>query len=356
MSPPPIPRTVAEINREWLTAALRTRFGDILVTSLTIADTVVGTATKVRIRVTYDGPGNAAGLPQSLIVKAGFRDGGQQHSFHAELYAYRDLLATMRANAPRCYFAAIDPSSGATILVLEDLADKNVCFCTPLRPLTYAQAASFLDLQARYHAAWLGRAELHDDGELGHVRRWVSGPLIEQMQATLEPEYWNACLALPRGTVIPGALRDPRRVGLALQRLAELHRNDTQCIVHADAHLANAYLEPDGTPGYIDWQAARAPWQQDFTYFMVGSLDWLDRRTWERSLLRGYLARLAAYGAPAPDFERAWLAYRREIIYGFWVFTICPTESQPETIDTACVARFTTAAVDHDTLWLLQEG
>lgn len=345
-----IPRDIAEVTAPWLTEVLRLRYPDVTVATLEHRTLIVGTATKLRVAVTYNEAGTAAQLPPSMIIKSGFRAGGQRHSYQAELYAYRDILGLLETNAPKCFVAELDPVTHDSVLVLEDLAERGVCFCDSLVPLNYDQAAAFLDMQARFHARWLGSPALNDGGQYGWVRRWLSGPLVEQIRATLQPEPWRQCLSLPRGGVLPRSLRDPARLLSGLEKLSELHAKAQQCFVHADAHLLNCFIEPDGKPGFIDWQGARAPWYQDFTYFLIGALDWDDRRRWERPLLQHYLQRLATYGAQPPQFDEAWLAYRRDILYGFWIFCICPVESFSEEVIVACNARFTTAMIDHDSL------
>jgi hypothetical protein len=80
---------------------------------------------------------------------------------------------------------------------------------------------------------------------------------------------------------------------------------------------------------------------------VAGALSIEDRRTHEESLLRGYLAALAAGGAdPVPGWDEAWLSYRRHMLHGLLWF-LCPTQMQPLEIINANVERFGAAASDH---------
>jgi aminoglycoside phosphotransferase family enzyme len=157
---------------------------------------------------------------------------------------------------------------------------------------------------------------------------------------------------LPRAAATPRALRDPERLKAGLLKLREQHRQMPMCIIHGDTHLNNLYVTADGEPGFFDWSPRRTAWSNDVAYFMPAALDVPDRRVHEQDLLRHYVGRLEAHGGPALDFDDAWLAYRRELVWGMFVFLINgPT--QTEYSNTAAAARFAAAMLDHDTNGLL---
>jgi len=137
------------------------------------------------------------------------------------------------------------------------------------------------------------------------------------------------------------------------ENVADAVKKQRSHLLHGDEHLGNLYIEPDGRPGFLDWQVKRAPWSQGVSYFMVGGLDSGDRRNWERGLLAHYLDRLAANGVKAPSFEHAWLSYRRDILYGFLVWVVNDSQYQSEIVNVANTVRFGTAMLEHDTLGLL---
>ena len=173
------------------------------------------------------------------------------------------------------------------------------------------------------------------------------------LEEYLEPPIWNKYMALERGVAIPRVLHDRERLGKALRELKKLHKSGSFCLTHGDEHQGNLYIEPDGRPGFLDWQVKRAPWSQGVSYFLIGGLDIVDRRNWERGLLAHYLDCLAAGGVRPPSFEAAWLAYRRDVLYGFLVWVVNDVKYQPETVNVACTTRFAAAMLDHDTLALL---
>jgi len=124
-------------------------------------------------------------------------------------------------------------------------------------------------------------------------------------------------------------------------------------VVHGDEHLGNLFVEPDGRPGFYDLLARGEAWPLGIARFLVPTLDVLDRRAWERSLLAGYLRDLERFGAPVPAFEEAWLAYRCATICPLMVWLNNSSAWQPEATNTANAARASAAVLDHDAFALL---
>jgi aminoglycoside phosphotransferase (APT) family kinase protein len=163
----------------------------------------------------------------------------------------------------------------------------------------------------------------------------------------LAQEAWASCMREPRGVVLPRVLQDRDWMERAFRELIELDQRRPYCFLHSDTHIGNMYTEASGRPGFLDWQVFRkGPWAHDVTYFIVSALDLVDRRQWEKPLLAHYLARLQAYGVKPPDFEDAWLAYRQQIIWGLFFWSVNPLAFQPEAVDTVYSARFGMAAID----------
>jgi hypothetical protein len=354
----PLPLEVENIDAAWLTAALGQRHPGVEVVAAQVQDVILGTSTKVRVTLDYNEAGRRAGLPPTLIVKGGFQDHSPLFAsmYESEMRSYRDIVLGLELpmNTPRCYFAARDPASHQSLLLLQDLRAAGVRFCRAQETLRFDEIARFLDAQARYHAAHWGDPELADGGRLGWLMDPFGGFSREYANRYLEPAVWRQSMELPRAQAVAARLRDGERMRRALDRLEEYHRAAPACICHGDTHLGNLYFEADGTPGFFDLQVRRSCWFQDFTYHTICALDLEDRRNWEQPLLSHYLSRLREYGvATAPDFEQAWEAYRREAIYGLFIFLINETGFQTEATNTAYAARFGAAAVDHRSFELL---
>lgn len=355
-----LPLTSEEVTAGWLTEALRVRYPSVTVTSLRSAPTVQGTASKIRVHLTYDAAGQAAGLPPTMIVKGGFSAHRElmYYVYMLEARFYAELasrLPTIRV--PHCYYAGWSDAERQAIVVLEDLDARGATFCRVQKPLTYAQAASQLDLQAAYHAQWWMSPAFEPGGELA----WIDpiDPLPEgeagaYQRGQLKPEVYAHFMQLPRGLAVSKAFHDRDRMEAAMERLRVVDREGPYCFIHLDPHLGNLYIDADGAAGLLDWQAPRkGPWVHDFAYFLISSLDMLDRREWERPLLEHYLAALRGHGVAAPPFDEAWQAYRQQAVYGLYYWLVNPVEFQVEENNCAVAPRFALAAIDHDTFRLL---
>jgi hypothetical protein len=68
----PLPLTAQGVTAAWLSAALRTRYPDVVITQAQPVQTIDGTATKVLLRLAYRPHTPRDGLPDQLCVKGGF--------------------------------------------------------------------------------------------------------------------------------------------------------------------------------------------------------------------------------------------------------------------------------------------
>jgi hypothetical protein len=353
-----LPLNPDEITAAWLTEALQERFPGTAVKHLEIADVIFGTSTKIRIRLEYDVAGRAAGLPPTLIVKGGFEahSPSMQPMYLTEMRFYRDVQPWVPIPSPRCYFAGTDPDSWQSIIVMEDLAARGVTFLRGQQPQTAEDVARRLEVMARYHAATWNSPEFAPGGRLDWVLGRHEGWSLVYIDRYLVPEVWQKYMDSPRGAAVSVVFHDRRWMAAALAELGVHHRRSAPCLCHGDTHLGNLYVESDGTPGFFDPQVARAPWQFEVTYHLVAALDVLDRRRHERELLRHYLDALRRHDIAAPTEDEAWAAYRRELVYGLFIFLINETRFQSEAVNTAYAARFGAAALDHGARQLIGQS
>jgi hypothetical protein len=359
---PALPLRIDDITKEWLTEARAARYPGVEVSAARIGRVMYGTSTKVWVHLEYNGSGLAHGLPPSMVLKGGFEEHSRNMAFmyNYEMRFYRDVAPALDMNTPTCYFAATNRGQGQSIVLLEDLTLKDMHFFDAQQPLGYRDVAAFLDAQARYHAQWWGSPALEEGGQFG----WISTPLggvgaggyaSRCMQPEIwEEDNWRGYLARPHGAALPLLLHDPDRIRTGLVKLGQLHEAGVRTLAHGDTHLGNLYAEAGGKPGFLDAQVRRSVWYQDVAYYMVAALDVIDRRNWERGLLNYYLGRLAAYSCTPPSFEEAWLCYRCEVAFGFFIWIINSDRFQSEATNTAVAARFGMAAIDHSTFDLLR--
>jgi hypothetical protein len=350
----PLPVTVEEISSDWLTAALRQRTQGVTVKSHTVLEVINTTTTKVRIQLELDEAGKCAGIPERIIVKGGF----QEHSrvlekMHLrEVRGYRDVFPVVPLHTPTCYFADFDATRRQGIVIMEDLNARGVSFCHATKPQTYEQAARRLSALARFHAQTWNSPELAPGGKWGDLVDFFD-VMRGFFDRYMSPEKWEKFINMPRGVASSFRFRDRDWMVQSWARMCRFGQQLPQCVLHGDVHLGNLYIEADGTPGFLDTLASRGPGMLEVSYFVSASIDSADRPHWERKLIRHYLDELAKGGALAPDFDEAMRQYNVFLLYGLFIWQTTESHFQPETVNTANVARVSAAMLEHDTASLL---
>ena len=346
-----LPLRIEDITCEWLTGVLSERYAGAAVSELHIGTVITGTATKVRLLLAYNEAGHQHGLPPTMWLKGGFIRHAYtfDESFIHEAKFFASWAPQMTINVPKAYWAGWEDGVQGLVL-MEDLAARNVTFGNATRPISLDQQALTLDLLARMHARWWQSPELKRLRNFSTV--WESSDRVVMMM--LQPAYFNGCIDRRRCAAYVGPYRDPERIEAGLRAQWRRSVEIPQVFSHGDAHLGNMFFERDGRPGFLDWQGwQEGPYMHDVAYSIIGNLAVADRRGAERDLLAGYLEALKANGvANPPSREEAWEAYRCHAMHGFmWAFT--PVEMQPEEIVTAEGDRFGAAVVDLDTFGAL---
>jgi hypothetical protein len=335
-SEPRLPKSVAEVNAEWLTRALAVRHPGTLAAELTHGEVIHGSGTKIALDVVYES--NPSGLPTSLIVKAALEDHGIPVSIQPEALFYDIVQPEISVVTPLCVYTAHREEPGA--IVLENLLARGCEMTSPVSGWSVDTVRDALGQLASLHARWWG------SGRVPRVPEFAGSNALGAV--LMQPGYWEACLAGPTAEHVPAPFRDRERMSRWVPVLWSLDTEVPKCFLHGDAHLGNTYTDAHGRPGFLDWQGIRAGhWGREICYFLAGALSIEDRRNHEQPLLRDYLAALAAHRAdPLPDWDEAWLTYRRHMLHGLLWF-LCPTQMQPLEIINANVARFGAAAIDH---------
>lgn len=349
-SPFPLPIKVENITSDWLTAALRSRAPGITIRDCEVIDTVFSTCSKIRLRLDRDEAAIAAGIPELIIVKGGFEEHGRRyHQMHErEVRGYRDVYPHVPLPHPACFFAEYDDQVKQGIIIMEDLVAKGVEFCHATRPQTHEQVALRLGYLARFHAATWASAELTDGG------RWAGLPgFFPVMQHFFDekssPGNWARFMAAPRGVASSRHFQDREWLVASWDRMTDYAAALPHCILHGDIHLGNLYIEPDGTPGFLDTLASRGPGMLEVAYHISGSLDVADRPKWEGALVRHYLDELQRAGTPAPKYDEAMAQYAVFLLYGYFIWITTESHYQAEAVNTVNAMRSTMAMLDHDT-------
>lgn len=338
----------------WFTAALcRSRPGTT-VESVRPGTGSEGTTSRRVLHLTYGG--DASGLPTTVFCKTtpSWRSRivmGLSGGLDSECGFYNRVGPELGIETPRCYLAAFDGASGRSILLLQDVgAERSATFGSPSLVVTRAMAESMVRQLATYHAAFW------DSPKLDAPMPWLQTSLAYQVN--LNNVVNNHKLAL-RGIkrsadLIPASvLSRADEIYPATMRALELNGRGPVTLQHADVHIGNWYVLPDGQMGQFDWQCTtKGGWALDVSYAFMSALTIEDRRSWERELLALYLASLEAHGVAAPAFEDAWLCYRQQTFHGymFWLSTLGAgamlPDLQPRDICLANIERMSAAVED----------
>lgn len=350
----PLPLTIEEITAEWLTAALQQRMPGVAVLDAQIVDIIRSTTTKIRLKLTLNEQGRAAGIPELVILKGGFEAHSQElHRMHLrEVRGYRDVLSEIPLPSPACYFADYDEERRQGIIIMDDLVARGVTFCHALQPQSHEQIARRLTELARFHAASWDSPELRPGG------KWHDLPdFFDAMRGFFDrysaPQQWQKYLSMPRG--VAGSVRFQDRDWLieGWNRMTKFAQQLPHCVLHGDIHLGNLYIESDGTPGFFDTLASRGPGMLEVSYHISAAIDSAQRRRSEGALVQHYLDELQRAGAAAPGFDEAMQQYGIFLLYGHFIWMTTDPYMQTETVNTANEARVSAAMVDHDCAGLL---
>jgi hypothetical protein len=351
--PIPLPLEIEEIDRDWLTQALRVRAPDVTVRDFEMAEIIRGTCTKIRLHLDMDEAGRRAGIPQSVILKGGF----EPHSRNipcsrVESLGYRDLMDGSGLNSPTCYFADYDAGTRQGLVIMDDLDAIGAVIGSPVRPRSHDQVAQTLSMLACFHAKSWDCPEYGPDHELG----WLSGHMFcdPGLRNLLVPEVWNRYLAMPRGAAVSVRFHDLEWVHEALDKMALLAKRVPNCIVHGDTHLGNTF-ERDGRFGFFDITVRRNPAIAEACYHVALCMDMAERPRWERELLAHYLEELRRHGVKDPPaFDDAFFQYRAFLMEGFSLVIINDPHYMAEPLITAYAARMSAALLDHEVVDLLR--
>ncbi len=343
----PLPTQLTGLTTEWLQAALRTQHPEVRLLGSSIVDVNHGTCTKVRIALDMDASGRAAGIPESVILKGGFEPHSRiMHSMHEqEVHAYADVLPHTPLRFPRCWFAQYSAESHQGIVIMDDLVARGVSFCHPQRPQNPEQVARRLTKLARHHAmTWKPTAAFP----------WATSVFDSTyFDTVLVPEIWQGYVDSARGAAASVCFHELGWMKDALLRMGRFARALPSPLIHGDTHLGNLYIDTDGEPGFFDSLPHLAPAMYEISYHITGALDVPLRRAHERALVGHYRDELIRCGVDAPSLDDFMHQFGVFLANGYAIFLVNASEFQPEAINTAYTARFSSAMLDHDTIGLI---
>jgi aminoglycoside phosphotransferase (APT) family kinase protein len=360
-----VPPSVDALTNEWLTAALCRDTPGAWVTDFSTGSGSDGSTSRRALRISYNNVGVEAGLPAAVYSKSTPHFSSRaitvpSKCLECEAIFYDRIRPCLDIEAPVAYYTTVDPRSGRSMFLLEDVAEtKGVEFGDPIQ--------HHID-RKRAEAIAITLAGVHGTF-------WESARFAGDLKALKTAEQWQtdannlisfskrSMTGFGRATsVFPDKFIDQRdRVWAAVMQSLALHREQPATLLHADVHSRNWYLTPDGGMGLYDWQVLNVgTWAMDLAYALVSALTVADRREWERDLVGIYLEHLHAAGGPQIDFDRAFLTYRQQAFHGlaFWLYTIgtgrLEPAMQPTEVSLANLERMSNMIVDLDSFAALE--
>jgi hypothetical protein len=217
----------------------------------------------------------------------------------------------------------------ASIIVLIDLSTE-VEFCSERTVVTKQMAQSQLSLLGTLHGAFYQSPRF--EGDLSQVLTWQGRFRSLIARHSMEETCRNG-FAAAEAVIPPRLFANADRVWNATLQSIDRHDELPATLNHGDVHLKNWYIRQRPAMGLSDWQALnRGHWSRDLAYVIGTSLSTEDRRNWEQELIRFYLDRQLAAGAPPVTFETAWTNYRQQMFgaLAFWTQTMAPTKNMPQ--------------------------
>lgn len=354
-----LPLSYEAITPEWMTSVLCRDVPGAEVTALTLGAPDSGSANRRKIALTYNKKGQQSGFTQSVFCKASHGLGnrlmlGIGGAINSETFFYNQIRPHLDIEAPVSFFAAYDPESFNSLIILDDLSDSVESFCTHETYINKKRAESQLDVLAALHSRFNESTEF--DAVFPKPSSWPQY-FYNIVAVGMEEAATNGFNAAEE--VIPPTLFH-RANEIWPATLACVNEHDTLpwTLCHNDVHVKNWYALPGDRMGLSDWQCLSfGHWSRDLAYVLSSALTVEDRRHWEKGLIQYYLEKLAEGGVTGIGFDFAWTNYRRELLSAlpWWTGTLTPSakmpkDIQPRDITLEMIGRITTAIDDLDAL------
>ena len=307
-----------------------------------------------RIHLTYHQP--TENTPRSLIAKLPtartelyeraqvFQPGSR------ETWFYRAAAAQSPLQVPRCYLNDTDLTSGASVLLLEDISPA-----VPgnwLAGATLEQACLALGSLARFHARWWGQDQSKEIRELNQLLSGNSENETELVQALFE-DAWPQFVD-QTGSALP---EDVHQLGDAIlgnmQMVDDLIDPGSPTLVHGDYRIDNMLFgEKDGESicWVIDWEDVYfGSGMIDVSWFLGGCLP-IEVVHQEKDLLRLYHQELLTNGVENYTWVQCYVDYCNAMyssfVQGVLSATLDANPSEQERLFARTISeRFISAAV-----------
>jgi hypothetical protein len=228
-----------------------------------------------------------------------------------EVGFYTALSERTPIRHPRCFYAAHDPETEDSVLLLEDVSPLGRAW-DQVEGCTLDEARPAIRTLARLHAAFWDDPTL---AELGWLTRICDDPYPATVTMAFEAA-WPRTQELFADAVTPEVRRFGDQFAAGIPALFAKLGEPPLVLAHADWRLDNLFFMPDGRVVALDWQLIdRSVAPRDLAYLATQSLNLEGRADYERAL-EVYLRDLAAEGVQA-DAAWAWEQFRYGAMLGF---------------------------------------
>ena len=238
---PPVPRKYGDIpisydaiTTQWLTATLGREHPEAMVKSFKLGPKDDGTSNRRHIYLEWTGEATES-LPESVFCKAAHNNLNRIMLANGGTYSEVTFFNRVRPNidieAPTAYFAAYDPESWRSMIMLRDMGPSTT-FCTHETALSKEQHAEQFQILAKLHGQFYQTKADFFSALLGTRERFVNN--VKSLD--IEVVCGNGFRAAQ--DVIPPRLF-ARQAEIWPLTVKSVDRNDIlpQTVVHSDVHL-----------------------------------------------------------------------------------------------------------------------
>lgn len=344
-----LPLSLDEIDAEWLTFALGTRFSGVEVAALKRDAERAGTSTSARFHIDYASDGGHSDIPASIYIKGGFDPVMRRRVWAAlimEARFYAELAPYVPAHIPKAFFAGIDEENRQGVVILEDMAARSVKFGNIADPIPIDTVYKTAEQLAKMHGKFWNSDRLNTYSDWKDPQRTYLTYLFRQ-------KHWDEVINRPYGDALVKLFANPQAAIKGLQRMWELNDQRPRTLVHGDCHSGNLFYEPDGKPGIMDWQCPFPGWVgHDLGENLLTSLTIEDRRKHDRDIIENYREVLKASGGgdETPSADEIYLSYRQNITHMMASGVMNPYDMQTVEVTDMSAGRVLAAANDLDLL------
>lgn len=360
--PAPLIDNPDDVTPEWLTDALVGSGRVPAGARVTLAEpTVIGrgkVGQNVRFVLTWADVPDGVEAPPSVVAKFASDDptsrqtGLMTGTYVREVAFYQEVADRVTMSIPVCHVAELDQSSGAFVLLFDDITPADTG--DQVAGCTVDDAALAMEQLACLHADFWGDTSL--EGGTWLVRRSVQAAALAGMYQALQGmflERYGPRLSATAAEVV-------ERFGPLVERWTATD-HEPLTLLHGDYRLENMLFgRGAGVPPLtvVDWQTPNiGAGPSDAAYFLGGGLDVDLRRGHERELLEVYRGGLASRGVDI-GADDCWDSYRRNTVAGVHMTVVASVlvgeDEHGREMFLAMIERAASHATDLGTLDLLE--